>query len=152
VAIERGEVHCYAITKEAFLRDPGRSWLKKGFVRALVQGGQKRDPLFPDTPTIYELMDKHKTPEELKRFASVLLSPGAIGRPLMAPPNMPAERLKTLRDGYAKMIDDPDLLADAKKREWDVEYISGEDLEAMAKKAVNQSPETIARLKKILAE
>ena len=152
VAIERGEVHCYAITKEAFLRDPGRSWLKKGFVRALVQGGQKRDPLFPDTPTIYELMDKHKTPEELKRFASVLLSPGAIGRPLMTPPNLPAERLKTLRDGYAKMIADPDFLADAKKREWDVEYISGEDLEAMAKKAVNQSPETIARLKKILAE
>ena len=152
VAIERGEVHCYAITKEAFLRDPGRSWLKKGFVRALVQGGQKRDPLFPDTPTIYELMDKYKTPEELKRFASVLLSPGAIGRPLMTPPNLPAERLKTLRDGYAKMIADPDFRADAKKREWDVEYISGEDLEAMAKKAVIQSPDTIARLKKILAE
>ena len=30
IAIERGEVHCYAITKEAFLREPGRSWLKKG--------------------------------------------------------------------------------------------------------------------------
>ena len=58
VAIERGEVQCYAITKEAFLREPGRSWLKKGFVRALVQGGQKRDPLFPDTPTLYELMEK----------------------------------------------------------------------------------------------
>ena len=152
VAIERGEVHCYAITKEAFLRDPGRSWLKKGFVRALVQGAQKRDPLFPDTPTIYELMDKHKTPEELKRFASVLLSPGAIGRPLMTPPNMPAERLKTLRDAYAKMIGDREFLADAKKREWDVEYLNGEDLEAMAKKAVNQAPETIARLNKILAE
>lgn len=152
VAIERGEVHCYAITKEAFLRDPGRSWLKKGFVRALVQGAQKRDPLFPDTPTIYELMDKHKTPEELKRFASVLLSPGAIGRPLITPPNIPAERLKTLRDAYAKMIGDPEFLADAKKREWDVEYLNGEDLEAMAKKAVNQAPETIARLNKILAE
>ena len=50
------------------------------------------------------------------------------------------------------MIADPEILADAKKREWDVEYISGEDLEAMAKKAVNQTPDTIARLKKILAE
>jgi tripartite-type tricarboxylate transporter receptor subunit TctC len=82
----------------------------------------------------------------------VLLSPGAIGRPLMTPPNMPAERLKTLRDAYAKMIGDPEFLADAKKREWDVEYINGEDLEAMAKKAVNQTPETIGRLNKILAE
>ena len=152
VAIERGEVHCYAITKEAFLREPGRSWLKRGFVRALVQGGQNRDPLFPDTPTIYELMDKHKAPEPLKRFASVLLSPGAIGRPLITPPNVPADRIKILRDGFAKMIADPDFLAETKKREWEVEYISGPELEAMAKKAVNQPPEIIERLKNILRD
>jgi tripartite-type tricarboxylate transporter receptor subunit TctC len=151
VAIERGEVQCYAITKEAFLREPGRSWLKQGFVRVLVQGGQKRDSLFPETPTIHELMDKHKTPEPLKRFASVLLSPGAIGRPLMGPPNMPPDRIKILRDGYAKMLADSDFLAEAKKRDWDVEYIAGEELEAMAKKVLNQTPETIAKLKKILA-
>ncbi len=152
VAIERGEVHCYAITKEAFLREPGRSWLKKGFVRVLVQGGQKRDSLFPETPTIYELMEKHKTPDVLKRFAPVLLSTGLIGRPLITPPNLPPDRLKTLRDGFAKMIADPEFLAEAKKREWDVEYVSGPELEAIAKKAVSQTPETIARLKQILAE
>jgi tripartite-type tricarboxylate transporter receptor subunit TctC len=152
VAIERGEVHCYAITKEAFLREPGRSWLKKGFVRVLVQGGQKRDALFPESPTIYELMDKHKTPDATKRFATVLLSPGAIGRPIITPPNMPADRLKTLRDAYAKMISDADFLAEAKKRDWEVEYISGQDLEAMAKKAIVQPPETVERLKKLLSQ
>jgi tripartite-type tricarboxylate transporter receptor subunit TctC len=150
VAIERGEVHCYAITKEAFLREPGRSWLKKGFVRVLVQGGQKRDPLFPDSPTIYELMDKYKTPDSLKRFAAVLLSPGAIGRPVISPPNTPADRLKVLRDAYARMIADADFIAETKKREWEVEYISGQELEAMAKKAVVQPPETVERLKKLL--
>lgn len=150
VAIERGEVHCYAITKEAFLREPGRSWLKKGFVRVLVQGGQKRDPLFPELPTIYELMDKYKTPDSIKRFAVVLLSPGAIGRPIIAPPNTAADRLKVLRDAYARMTSDADFLAEAKKRDWEVEYISGQDLEAMAKKAIVQSPETVERLKKLL--
>jgi tripartite-type tricarboxylate transporter receptor subunit TctC len=80
----------------------------------------------------------------------VLLSPGAIGRPLITPPNVPAERLKTLRDAYAKMINDADFLAETKKRDWDVEYISGQDLEATAKTVVVQSPETIERLKKIL--
>jgi tripartite-type tricarboxylate transporter receptor subunit TctC len=152
VAIERGEVQCYAITKEAFLREPGRSWLKNGFVRVLVQGGQKRDPLFPDTPTIYELMEKHKTPEPLRRLASLLLSTGLIGRPLISPPNTPPDRLQTLRDAFAKMIADPQFLAEAKKREWDVEHVSGQELEAIAKKAVVQTPETIARLKQILSE
>jgi tripartite-type tricarboxylate transporter receptor subunit TctC len=55
-----------------------------------------------------------------------------------------------LRDAYAKMLSDPEFLADAKKRDWDIEYISGQDLEAMAKKAVVQPPDTVERLKKIL--
>jgi len=152
IAIERGEVHCYAITKEAFLREPGRSWLKKGFVRALVQGGQKRDPLFPDTPTVYELMDKHRTPDALKRFATVLLSVGAIGRPLVTPPNLPAGRLAILRDAYAKMLNDAEFLAEAKKREWEVEYISGQELEAIAKKSVNQPQDVVDRLRKTLRD
>jgi tripartite-type tricarboxylate transporter receptor subunit TctC len=152
IAIERGEVHCYAITKEAFLREPGRGWLKRGFVRALVQGGQKRDPLFPETPTIHELMERHKTPEQLKQLAAVLLSVGAIGRPLITPPRMPAERLATLRDAYAKMIADPDFLAEAKRREWEVEYTSGAELEAIAKKSVSQPPDIIEKLRKTLRD
>jgi hypothetical protein len=83
---------------------------------------------------------------------TVLLSPGAIGRPLLTPPNLPADRLDTLRNAYGKMIHDPDFLAEAKKRDWDVEYISGQDLETTAKAVVTQSPETIERLKKILGE
>jgi len=150
VAIERGEVQCYAITKEAFLREPGRSWLKKGFVRALVQGGQRRDPLFAEAPTVYELMEKFKTSDPIKRVAAVLLSTGAIGRPLITPPNLPAERLKTLRDAYAKMVGDPDFAGEAKKREWQIEYVSGEELEAIARKAVSQPADTVEQLKKIL--
>ena len=73
-----------------------------------------------------------------------------IGRPIIAPPNMPADRLKVLRDAYARMTSDADFLAEAKKRDWEVEYISGQELEAMAKKAIVQSPETVERLKKLL--
>ncbi len=152
MAIERGEVHCYAITKEAFLREPGRSWLKRGFVRALVQGAQKRDPLFPDTPTIYELMEKYKTPDPLKRFAPVLLSPGAFGRPLIAPPKVPADRIEILRAAFAKMIADPEFLAETKKRAWEVDFVGGPDLESMAQKSVKQPPEIIERLKTILRD
>jgi tripartite-type tricarboxylate transporter receptor subunit TctC len=152
LAFERGEVNCYAVTKEVFEREPARAWLKNHFLRVLVQGGQKRDANFADVPTIYELMNKYKTPEPTRRLASVLLSPTAFGRPLLAPPNLPAERLKVLREAYAKMITDRDFLADTKKRDWEVERISGEELEAMAKKATGQTLDTIEKLKKILSE
>jgi tripartite-type tricarboxylate transporter receptor subunit TctC len=150
LAFERGEVNCYASTKEIFEREPARSWRKSRFIRVLVQGGQKRHPEFPDVPTIYELMDKNKTPDAMRRLATILLSPTSLGRPLIAPPGLPADRLKLLRESYAKMLNDRDFLADAKKRDWEIEKITGEDLEAMAKKAVSQPPETADRLKKVL--
>lgn len=74
------------------------------------------------------------------------------GGSMIGPPNVPAERLKLLREAYAKTLSDPDFLADAKKREWDVERISGEELEAMAKKAVSQPADTVERLKKIMGK
>ena len=62
LAVERGEIHCRAFTIEAFLsREPYHTWRKKGFVRNIVQTGKKRDSKLPETPTIWELMDKYKT-------------------------------------------------------------------------------------------
>ncbi|MBI2363393.1 MAG: hypothetical protein HYV01_00085, partial [Deltaproteobacteria bacterium] len=43
-----------------------------------------------------------------------------------------------------------DFVAETKKREWQIEYVSGEELEAIARKAVVQPPDTVERLKKIL--
>ena len=80
LAVERGEIHCRAFTIEAFLsREPYHTWRKKGFVRNIIQTGKKRDAKLPDTPTIWELMDKYKTPEQSRRLASVVLASGALG-------------------------------------------------------------------------
>ena len=97
-------------------------------------------------------MDKHRTSEALKRFATVLLSVGTIGRPLIGPPHLPAGRLATLRDAYAKMLNDGEFLGEARKREWDVEYTSGQELEAIAKQSVNQPKDVVDRLRKILRD
>jgi tripartite-type tricarboxylate transporter receptor subunit TctC len=130
VAMERGEVHCYAITKEAFAREPGRTWIKKGFVRALVQGGQKRDASMPEVPSVYELMEKHKTSDPIKRLARVLLTPEELGRPIIAPPGMPSDRVKILREAYKKSLNDPELVVEAKKMGWEANPVTGEELEA----------------------
>jgi tripartite-type tricarboxylate transporter receptor subunit TctC len=63
---------------------------------------------------------------------------------------MPADRLKMLRDGFNKMVADPELLADAKKKGLDVTPASGEDLQALIKDAGLPSPELIQRLRPLL--
>ena len=73
LAIEKGEVQCRAGTTSAFFgREPGRTWAKTGFVRIMVIGGSKRDERAPNVPTIWEVMEKHKTPDAGKRLTTVI--------------------------------------------------------------------------------
>ena len=99
----------------------------------LAQGGQKRDPRLSDVPTIWELMDKHKTDEATKGLAKVLLAPDDLGRPLFGPPGIPADRVKVLREGFIRMMNDPDVLAEAQKKGLEPNPISGDEIEGLVK-------------------
>lgn len=152
LAIEKGEVQCRAGTTSAFFgRDPGRTWAKTGFVRILVIGGSKRDQRAPNAPTIWEAMEKHNTPDAGKRLATVLLSPGSFGRPIVGGPGIPADRIKMLREGFMKAMKDPELLAEAEKRRWEPDPVSGEKLQGLAAEVVGQPPEVIKRMNAVLA-
>jgi tripartite-type tricarboxylate transporter receptor subunit TctC len=153
LALERGEMHCRLITVAAFSgREPFLTWKKNGFVRPLMQTGQKRDPSLPDVPTFYELMDRYKTPEAGRRLATLVLAPSMFGRPMVTTPGVPGEQVKVLREAWNKTLKDPELLAEAKKRGWLVGPVTGEELESLAKEVVAQPPEVIQRLKKLLGE
>lgn len=151
LGIERGELHCRNLTISTyFAREPFLTWHKKGFVRPILQTGKKRDPLVPDVPSIYELMDQYKTPEATRRVATVLLAPAVFGRPTVATPGVPPDRVKILRDAYQRSLKDPALLEELKKRRWVVDAISGEQLAELAKEVVSQPPEVIERMKALL--
>lgn len=153
VAVERGEVHCRSLTISTFYgREPFVSWMKKGFVRVLIQTSKKRDKRAPDVPTIYELMDQYKTPEPIRRLALVILAPAVFGRPLIAPPGVPPERLKILRDAWRESLKEPELLEEMKKRRWILDPVSGEELQSLAQEVISQPPEVIDRMKKLLGE
>jgi len=151
LAVERGELDCRAFTITAyFAREPFISWRKKGFVHVLFQTGSKRDARLKDAPTIYELMDKYKTPDTVRRLAKVVLASGDFGRPIIAPPGVPADRVKILRDAFNKSISDPALLAEAEKRRLEIDPVSGEDLESLAKEVIAAPPDVVERVKKII--
>jgi tripartite-type tricarboxylate transporter receptor subunit TctC len=151
LAMEKGEVQCRAGTVSAYVgREPTRTWAAKGFTRALVQSGAKRYAKLPDVPTLYELMEAYKTPDATRRVAKVLLSSGDLGRPFFGPPGMAADRLKVFRQAFTKTMNDEALLAEAKKKQWDLDPMNGEELEKLAKEIMVQPPEVIERVKKLL--
>lgn len=152
LALEKGEIHCRATSLgSVFGAEPGRTWIKNRFISVLVHTAAKRDPRIPDVPTIYDLMDQYKTPEANRRFVKVVASPGNIGRPFVASPGTPPERVRFLREGFAKAMSDPALLAEAKRRDWDAEHKRGEDLESLARDVINQPPAVVEKLKSLLS-
>ena len=110
----------------------------------------KRDPRIPETPTIYEIFDQEKTPEESRRVADVILRGGDFGRPWVMPPQTPADIVKTLRDAYNKAMADPALLDEAKKGKLEVEFVPGEELQKLAETMLSHPPNVVARVKKLL--
>ena len=149
LAIERGEVHCWAGTG-LFISEPARTWAKTGFVRVLIQAGRKRDSRLPDVPTIWELMNKHRTPETIRRLVEVLLASDELGHPYVGSPGIPADRVKILRDAFVKTMNDGDLLSEAAKRDSIVSPTSGDELQAMARELIGQPPQVIQEVKKFL--
>lgn len=152
LAIQKNEVQCRAGSLEGYFgSEPSKSWAKSGFTRVLITGGAKRDPRIADVATLHELMDKRKAPDITRRLATVLLSPDNIGRPLATSPGVPSERVKLLRESFNKALTDAEFLAEAKRRGWEIERVTGEELEATGKRVMAQPADVIDRMKKILA-
>jgi tripartite-type tricarboxylate transporter receptor subunit TctC len=128
LAMERGEVEgiCESLDSVDGKRP---DWIRTHTVNVLFQSGTERDPEIKDAPLISELA---KTTEE-KQALNFLYAGQSIGRPFVAPPNLPANVEKMLRDGFDATMKDPAFLAEAKKHKLDVAPISGDKLEALIK-------------------
>jgi tripartite-type tricarboxylate transporter receptor subunit TctC len=79
-----------------------------------------------------------------------VLAAGDFGRPMIVTPGTPPERIKLLRDAFVKTLNDPEVLAEAKKARMDVEPTRGEELEALVKEIFDSPPDVLDRVKKIL--
>jgi tripartite-type tricarboxylate transporter receptor subunit TctC len=102
-------------------------------------------------PTIAEIFEKEKVPENSRRVAQVILAAESFGRPIIATPATPADRVQSLRQAFEQSMKDPELLAETKKQRMDVDPTSGAELEKLAQEIFQQPPEVIARVKKILS-
>ena len=150
LALEKGEIHCRGtgITTH-FAREPYFTWHKSGFDRHIVQTGAKKDPRLPDAPVLIELMDKKKTPALSRNVAKVLLASATLGRPIMATPGTPADRVAILRDALMKTFKDPAVVEEAKKSRLDLEVLNGAEVEAQIRDVMNQPKDVIERVMKL---
>lgn len=82
-------------------------------------------------------------------MARVILAGDELGRPMVAPPGVPADRVKILRDAYNQSLRDPDLVAEVNRSKLDMESSTGEEIQSLYKELMTQPREVIERVKKI---
>ena len=127
MAMEKGEVDARFGWSWGSLKSRSRSWIDEKKVNIIVQMAMEKAADLPDVPLI---MDFAKT--ELDRKAlELLFAPQVMAWPLVAPPDVPADRVATLRKAFAATMKDTDFLADAKKLNIDVEPVPGELMQTL---------------------
>jgi tripartite-type tricarboxylate transporter receptor subunit TctC len=122
LAIERGEVQGSGSSSFEYVNSKG--WLDKGLARILYTIGLKRTRNAPDAPTVVELA----ADEQGRNVMRLAGSASEIGRALLAPPGVPADRAAALRQAFAQMIKDPDFIAESERRSLDVEPLAADEI------------------------
>jgi tripartite-type tricarboxylate transporter receptor subunit TctC len=142
IALERGEVQARLNNISSLISDQPE-WLNDKKINPLVQLGAKRDKHLADVPLLTELAQN----EEQRQVLSLISSPIALGQPYLAPPDMAADRVATLRKAYAATLVDKAFLAETQKLNFEIEPISGEEIAEIVNRTVSAPPEVIAQAK-----
>ena len=147
LAMERGEVQGNAGTTWASIKLQHPEWIRDKKVRVFVQYGRNKNPELPNVPRMMNLAKNDADRQAL----NLMYVRQEYQRPYIAPPGLPAVRVKTLRTAFNVTMKDPAYLADAKKRRLDVDPLTGEQIEALISEVYKTPKAVVERVKKILA-
>jgi len=80
--------------------------------------------------------------ETQRQIMELLFANGQIQIPVLTPPDVPADRVAALRSALLAALKDPALLEDAKKHQFTIRPVAGEDVEALVRR-VYSAPASI---------
>ena len=81
---------------------------------------------------------------------TLFASTSELGRPIVTPPDIAADRLDVLRKSFGAVLADPELLADAERQKLVVTAVTGEALESLVKEMVATQPEIVTRMQAMM--
>jgi tripartite-type tricarboxylate transporter receptor subunit TctC len=142
LAMERGEVQSRTGSYMDLLSQRPQ-WMSDKKVNIVVQIGPKPDKDLPDVPMLTDLAKN----DEQRAILKLVASPISLGRPFLAPPGVPRDIVSMLRQSFAATMKDSGFQADMAKLNIPLDPISGEDIAASVREALQAPPAVIAKAK-----
>jgi tripartite-type tricarboxylate transporter receptor subunit TctC len=146
IAAERGEVQGNN-TGLSNLTVNRADWMRDNKVRILLQYGTERLAALKDVPTVVELAGTD-TDRALLRFYALKF---AMARPVVAPPEVPADRIAALQSAFDATMKDAQYLDDARRIGLDVNWLGGADLTRLVAQIQETPQPVVDRLRELLA-
>jgi tripartite-type tricarboxylate transporter receptor subunit TctC len=137
LAMERGEVQgiCESLDSVNSRRP---DWISTKQVSILFQGAPQSNPALEGVPLARDLARN----DEERQAIDFLYAGQGIGRPFVAPPNLPPDVLKMLREAFDATMQDAEFIADVKKQKFDLDPENGESLAGLINK-IYSTPKAI---------
>ena len=131
MAVERGEVDgLCGYAWQSYLAN-GSKWFVDKDVNILLQMGLEKSPDLAEVPLADDLLNN---PDDKQVFDMILL-PQEFGRPFIAPPGTPADRMAIYRQAFQAMVKDPQFLAEAKTQRIIIEPMDDKEIQALLTRA-----------------
>jgi tripartite-type tricarboxylate transporter receptor subunit TctC len=146
MAAERGEIMGRAGWFVSGMLATQGQQIAEGKILVLVQLAWQKHPALPNVPLITEFVSDPDKRDQL----AFSLSWHPMGRPYVAPPGVPPDRVKLLRDSFIKTLASPEFLAEARGMSLDINPLSGEDVQALVQKLYATPKPLVDRLRAIL--
>jgi len=139
LALERGEVdgRCGWSWSTVMSRRP--EWIEEGRINILAQIALEKHPDLSHVPLITEFADSE---DELLAM-ELIFSRQVMGRPYLAPPNVPAERHEALRRAFDATTRDPEFVADAERLQLELNPVNGEEIDTLITRIYGASESAI---------
>jgi len=142
LAMERGEVGGVVETI-ASMKGKRAQHVLSGKVRLLFNMEQERVPEF-NVPSIFEFIKK----EEDRQIFQFLTASMEMGRPMLTPPDVPADRVAALRKAFLATTSDPAFIQEADAAGFEISVKTGEDLQALVNAEMQIPPAIIEKASK----
>jgi len=137
LAMERGEVNGRCGWSWSSVKATHPKWLEDKKINVLIQLALEKHPDLPDVPLITDLA----TTDEQRAIFKLIFARQVMGRPFLAPPGLPRERVAALRKGFLDTMKDKDFLADAEKAQLEITPVAGEDIQRLVSETHETPPE-----------
>jgi hypothetical protein len=145
LAMERGEVHGRAGSWNSF-KGAKPDWITRDLLANLAVIGPDREPDLPNVPLLAEFI----TNSSDRAIIEIVSSTALFAHAWVAPPGVPAARMAALREAFAKTLNDPELVAQLKKRKAELSVVSWRQLQTAVEKLFQVDKKSVARLRAIL--